>query len=169
MKTILIILTSLTLSLGASAQRKGFYHGTGTRVYVVPSFNYGLNYGLVYGYPYFGYPFYFNPYGYGYPYYGNSRGSYNLSLKIQSIKVGYRNKIQTTRNDKSISHAQRRQQIRTLKTEREQAIINAQRDYYNNRQKRMNYQNQGPNNNQQNQGGNNQNQGNGNNPSGTSF
>lgn len=147
MKAILIILTSLTISLGASAQRKGggFFHGYSPRV-VVPSINYGLGFGLGYGYPYFGYPFYFSPYGYGYPYYGNGRMSYNLSMEIQSIKVNYRNKIRGVRNDKSISHAQKRQEIRSLKGERDQAIADAQRNFYNNRRQRMNNQNPGINN-----------------------
>ena len=162
MKTILIILTSLTISLGASAQRKGggFFHGFSPRVVVVPSINYGLGY----GYPYFGYPFYFSPYKYGNPYYENGRMSYNLSMEIQSIKVNYRNKIREVRNDKSISHAKRRQEIRSLKGERDQAIADAQRNFYNNRRQRMNNQNPGINNNQ-NQGNN----GNGNTSSGNIF
>jgi hypothetical protein len=148
MKTILIILTSLTISLGASAQRKGgvYFHGYSPRVVVVPPINYGLGFGLVYGYPYFGYPFYFSPYGYGYPYYGNGRMPYNLSMEIQSIKVNYRNKIRGVRNDKSISHAQKRQEIRSLKGERGPAIADAQRNFYNNRRQRMNNQNPGTNN-----------------------
>jgi hypothetical protein len=144
MKTILIIIASLTISLGASAQRKGggFVHGYSPRVVVVPSINYGLGY----GYPYFGYPFYFSPYGYGYPYYGNGRASYGLSMEIQSIKVNYRNKIREIRNDKSLSHVQKRQEIRSLKGERDQAIADAQRNFYNNRRQRMNNQNPGTNN-----------------------
>ncbi len=169
MKTILIILASLTLSLGVSAQRKGggFYHGYSPRVVVVPSINYGLGYGQVYGYP-----FYFSPYGYGNPYYGNGRTSYNLSMEIQSIQVNYRNKIREARNDKSISHAQRRQEIRSLKGERDQAIADAQRNFYNNRRQRMNNQNPGMNNYQNPGTNNNQNQGNNGNSntsSGTNF
>ena len=67
------------------------------------------------GYPYYGYPYgYPNPYGY-------SRGTpYKLSLQIQSIKIDYKNQIRDTRHNKSLSHSQKRQEIRTLKTERDQ-------------------------------------------------
>lgn len=155
MKTVIIILSMSLLSLGVSAQRKGgFYHSYAPRVVVVPSVNYGIGLGFGYpffGYPFFGYPFYGYPFGYN-PYYGNARTPYNLSLEIQSIKISYTNKIRNARKDKSISHAQRRQEIRNLKAERDQAIIDAQRNYRTNR---MNYN--------QNRGNNNQNPGNNNN------
>ena len=54
---------------------------------------------------------------------------YKLSLEIQSIKADYKNKIREARKDKSLSHSQRRQEIRSLKTERDQDIINAQRNF----------------------------------------
>lgn len=136
MKTLLIMLVSVTLSLGVSAQRKGgYYHVYRPRVIVAPSVGFGLGY----GYPFFGYPYYGYPFGYPNPY-GYSRGTpYKLSLQIQSIKLDYKNQIRETRHNKSLSHSQKRQEIRTLKTERDQDIISAQRNF---RSGRMNNQNQ---------------------------
>ena len=152
MKALLVILVSLTLSLGVSAQRKGgFYHAYSPRVIVGPSVGFGLGFG--YGYPFFGYPFGY-PYGYPNPY-GYRGTPYNLSLQIQSIKNDYKNQIRDTRHNKSLSHSQRRQEIHTLKTERDQAILTAQQNFrYGNR----NNQNRGGNNNNQYQSPNNQNQ-----------
>jgi hypothetical protein len=156
MKTILIILVSITLGLGASAQRKGgYYHAYRPRVIVSPSVGFGFGY----GYPYYGYPYYGYPYAYPY---GYRTTPYKLSLEIQSIKLDYKNQIRDTRHNKSLSPSQRRQEIRTLKTERDQAIITAQQNFrYGNNQNRgrNNNQNQAPNN--QNPGASNQFQDNG--------
>ena len=143
MKTLLIILVSTTLALGASAQRKGVYHHIyRPRVIVAPSVGFGYGYPL-YGYPYYGYPFGY-PYGYPNPY-EYRRTPYKLSLQIQSIKIDYRNQIRDAKHNKNLSHAQRRQEIRTLKNERDQAIIKAQQDF---RYGNMNNQNRGRNNRQ---------------------
>ena len=141
MKTLLIILFSIVLSLGASAQRKGVYHHVyRPRVVVVPSVGFGFGYGYpLYGYPYYGYPYYGYPNPYEY-----RRMPYKLSLQIQSIKMDYRNQIKDARHNKSLSHSQKREEIRTLKNERDQAIIKAQQDFRNGN---MNNQNRGRNNN----------------------
>jgi hypothetical protein len=142
MKTLLIILVSVTLSLGVSAQHRVYYQSYHPRVYISP-FSYGLGFGYPYlGYPYLGYPYYGSPYG---PNYGN-RMPYKLSLQIQSIKIDYKNQIREARKDKSLSHSKRREEIRSLKSERDEAIIDAQRNYR--RPSRMNNQNPGTNNNQ---------------------
>ncbi|MEO8860921.1 MAG: hypothetical protein ABI358_05825 [Ginsengibacter sp.] len=145
MKTILVILVFTSLSLGVSAQRKGGFHHARSSVIIVPSFSYGFGY----GYPVFGNPMFGSPYGYPYgynPYYGARRMPYKLSLQIESIKVDYRNQIRNARNDKGLSHAQKRQEIRNLKAQRDQDIINAQRNYrpsgrMNNQNNGTNYQN----------------------------
>lgn len=123
MKTILIILMSITLSVGASAQRKGHYYAPRTHIYVVP-FSYGIGYGYPYlGPPYFGFPYY----GYGYPYPEYKRGMpYKLTKEIESIKSDYKYKIKAARKDKTLSRPQRRQQIRNLKSERDKEVINAE-------------------------------------------
>ena len=175
MKKVLVILVSITLSLGVSAQRKGgYFHSYAPRVIVAPSFGYGIGFGYpFFGYPFFGYPYYGNPYGYGNPY-ANRGTPYKLSLQIQSIKTDYKNQIRETRHNKSMSHSQRRQEIRSLKTERDQAILTAEQNfrYGNQNRSRNNNQYQGPNNqnpgtNNQNPGANNQFQNNGNTSSGS--
>lgn len=138
MKTLLITFSLALLALGASAQRKEERHeGEGHEVYrqrlvVVPSVGFGFGYGNPYfGNPYFGNPYFDYPYGYmsPYPYYHSRRMPYKLSLQIQSIKIDYKNKIRNARRDKSISHSQRRAEIRNLKAERDQAIIDAQSNF----------------------------------------
>lgn len=137
MKTILIILISSTLSIGASAQHRGGGHfgGGHTRIYVSPGYGYGLGFGF--GYPYYGYPFFGYPYGYGFFPYGNGRmSSYTLNRQIASIKTQYRYKIKAARKDKSMTSSQRKQQVLLLKSDREKAINNAEANF---RRQRMNY------------------------------
>ncbi len=135
MKTILIMLVSLSVSLGVSAQRKGgYYHGNRSRVIIVPSISYGMGY----GYPYMRYPYFGYPYGYMYPDYGARRMPYKLSLEIQTIKADYKNQIKETRRDKSLSHSAKRQQIRSLKADRDKQILDAERNF--NTRPRMNNQ-----------------------------
>lgn len=151
MKKILVIFSLITLSFGASAQRtaerhehEGSHHAYRSRVIIVPSLSYGFGYG--YGYPYPGYPYYGNPYlgypyGNPYPFYQNRRMPYKLNLQIQAIKEDYRNKIKDTRKDKSLSHAEKKKEIRSLRAERDQEIINAEKDF--SKPGRMNNQNPG--------------------------
>ena len=151
-------MVSIALGLGVSAQRKGGYYHVyrPTRIIVSPSIGFGWGY----GYPYFGYPHYGYPYGYSNPY-GYRGTPYKLSLEIQSIKLDYKNQIRDTRHNKSLSHSQRRQKIRTLKNERDQAILTAQQNFrYGNNQNRSR-------NNNHNNGTNNQFQDNGNTSSGS--
>lgn len=133
MKRVLVIMMALSLCASAFAQRKGggYYHVYRPRVVVVPSIGFGVGY----GYPFYGYPLYAYPYAfpyYGYPY-GYQRTPSKLALQIQSINLDYKNRIKTVRHDKSLSRSERRNEIRNLKTEKEQAIIQAQRDFLNRR------------------------------------
>ena len=134
------------LSTGVFAQRKGFY-APHVRVYVSP-FNYGIGFGYPYGY--FGYPMFGYPYGYGY----SRMSSYSLDRQITSIRIQYRYKIKAARKDKSVAKSQRKQDVLSLKSDREKAINNAEvnfrRQRMNYRQRmnnNYNYQNPGPNNN----------------------
>lgn len=119
------MLLFVTVTSEVSAQRKGYYpvyrHIYRPRIYVSP-----FTYGLGYGNPYFGYPYYGYPYGYNY---GHRRIPYKLELQVQSIRDDYQNRIRTARKDKSLSHSQRRQEIRNLKAERDQEIINAKLNF----------------------------------------
>ena len=165
MKKILIMMIALTLSAGVFAQKGGFRgHSVRVYTYVTPAFGYGFNY----GYPFFGYPYFGYPYGYGmYPYAYGPMTSYKLNAQINAVKSEYRYKIKAARKDKSVSSAQRKQNVLQLKSERENAIGNVQKNYYQRRMNRMtnpqgmnNPQNQQPEtNNTQNQPNNNNNSG----------
>ncbi len=168
MKKLIIILVSVTMSFTVSAQKiahgfggRGGYHYAPRSVYVVPSFSFG------YGFPYYSYPFYgYGFYGYGYPYFGYPpyyayrRMPSQLSLQIQDIRNDYQDKIRAARKDKTLSRSQRRQQIRTLKSDREKDILSAEMNFRQSRSRMNNGNYNQPNsnqNNKQNPGTNNQN------------
>lgn len=156
MKKIIIMMIALTLSAGTFAQkgvRPPHRSRVFTHVYVTPAFGYGFNY----GYPFFGYPYFGYPYGYGmYPYAYGPRSSYRLNTQINAVKSEYRYKIKAARKDKSISSAQRKQNVLKLKAERENAIADVQTNY---NKRRMNMYNQQGTNNTQNQPNDNNNSG----------
>ena len=125
MKKLFLILFSLGLTIGASAQK--YYHGgyhyySHPRVIVsggafVPFYPFGF------GYPYLGYPYGMPPYNYG------SRPT-RLDMQIEDIKRDYSYKIYSARQDKTLSHSERKETIRELKHERDDAIDNAKSSYY---------------------------------------
>src|SRR5579864_8145556 len=119
MKKLLIIVMSLSLALGASAQRGfhggGYYYG-GPRVIVGGGF-YAPYYGPFYS------PFYSPFYPYGYYGYG-SRPS-KLDMQIQDIKNDYKDRIWSLKQDKTLTHKEKRKQIRQLKQERDKDINDA--------------------------------------------
>lgn len=157
MKKLLIVMISIGLALGASAQkvivRGGGHYVPRPRVSVGLGLGYGFGYSPYYS-PYYS-PFY-SPYGYGYNNYGYRHPS-RLDLEIQDIKTDYADQIKSLRMDKSISGHERRQQIRELKTERDKAVIQAQRDYYYKRSAPRQQQNNNRNNNNGNNNSNNNN------------
>jgi len=120
MKKLFVMLLSIALVTGASAQHRG---AVVVRPHVVVSAPiypyYGYGYGLGFGYPY--YP----PYAYGY----NSRPS-KMEMEIQDIKNDYQDKINSARDATDLTGRQRRQRVRELKEERDQAIENLRRNYY---------------------------------------
>jgi len=120
MKKFLILILCVGVMSVASAQKFGFRGG-----YYAPHFSYG--YGFYpywgYGYPYYGYPYYAYPYGYG-------RMSYRLEIQEENIRYDYQQKIDTVRNDKTITGKIRRQRIRALREQRNQAINDQERNYY---------------------------------------
>lgn len=123
MKKILVVMLSLGLALGASAQHfvghvGGFYGGP--RVVV------GVGYAPFYS------PFYnpFYPFGYPYGYYGYGNRPSKLDMQIQDIKNDYNDKIWSVKHDKTLSGKERRHQVRLLKQERDRDIDNAKLNYY---------------------------------------
>lgn len=132
MKKIIAILLALAVVSGASAQRhvggvRGGYRGGGTRVIVSAGgfypfgayYGFGMPYGFGYGYPY-GYP-----YGGGYGY----RPS-KLDLQIEDIKHDYADKIASARADDGLTRKERRNEVKALKRERDNTILQAKKDYY---------------------------------------
>jgi len=129
MKKALVILLSLSLALGASAQGKVYRGGARyvrPRVTVItpiyPSYSYG------YGYRFS--PFY-SPYYDPFAFQRYEATPSKLDLHIEDIQNDYQYQISTVRHDKSLSGPERRQRIRDLKHQREDAIIQAKENYYN--------------------------------------
>lgn len=153
MKKILIVMIAvLAIASGSYAQKvRGFYRPH-TRVIIAPAI--GFTYGG-YGYPYFGYPYFGYPYNFGYSYNYGYAPSRRLDAQIAAIRADYAYKIKAARRDKSVPRAERKQNILALKSEREQAIVNAAQNFRNGRMNGY-HQNQGTNNqplnNGQNQG-----------------
>jgi hypothetical protein len=141
MKKLLIMVMAIGLVSGVSAQRHGGgggFHGGGyiARPVIVPSYGYGYGYGLGLGLGYgIGYPFYgFPPYGYNY---GNARPS-KLTQKIEDIKSDYQDRIYSARNDANLNGKARRQEVRQLKHERDDAINNLKSNYYKSPKQQIN-------------------------------
>ena len=145
-KLILIILSFTFVlkleaqpKLGGNAQRitsinrGGINNGGKSNVIVVapaPVYRYnpyvGLGYRNFYGYG-FGYRPYYDPF---YSYQRVEREPSELDLEIEDIKEEYSFKIDTVKDDKSLSKDERKQKVRDLKHEREDAIIEAKKQYY---------------------------------------
>jgi hypothetical protein len=125
MKKFFVIVLSIIIVSTASAQVKGggHYYRGGER-YFHPHARVIVGVGAGYYSPYY-YPFYsFPPYCYGY--WRPSR----LELKIQDIQADYKDRIYSVRHDKSMSKSERKALIHQLKSDRELAIHDAQRNYY---------------------------------------
>lgn len=131
MKKLFIMLLSFGLMAGVSAQRHG-YGGGGFR----GGYSYAPRVVISGGfyaplYPYYGY---YSPFGY--PYYQgyvNSGRPSKLTLKVEDIKNDYSDRIYSVRQDNSLTGRERRQKIRELKKERDQAINDLTSNYYKNR------------------------------------
>ncbi len=119
----MIILFSLGLTVAASAQHYGH------RVYVRPRVVVGVGAYAPFA-PYWGYGYY--PWGVPYGSYYSARSS-RLEMKVQDIKADYKDRIWSARHDKTLSRAQRKQEVHQLKHERDEAIIQARRNYYKTR------------------------------------
>lgn len=75
-----------------------------------------------YGYPYYGYPYYEAPLPIARP--------SKLDQEIADITHDYSEKIESVRMDHSLSRKERRHKIRELRSERDNEIYNAKRNYY---------------------------------------
>jgi hypothetical protein len=137
-KLMIIIIMVLVLGTTASAQKNfnriswTFWKRrlvVGAHIPVYHYFYYRPWYRpLYYHHPYFYYdPFFAGYYAPPYPdYYRPSK----LHMEIADIKHDYDEKIESARNDKSLTGKERRKQVRELKHERDHAIEDAERNYY---------------------------------------
>jgi hypothetical protein len=124
MKKVFVIVLSMVIVATASAQTKGgghYYRGGGR--YYHPHTRVIVGLGAGYYSPYY-YPFYYPPYDYGY------RMPSRLELKIEDIRADYRGRIYSARHDKSISKSERKATIHQLKSDRDLAVRDAERNYY---------------------------------------
>jgi hypothetical protein len=145
-KKLFIILFSLGLAVGASAQRGighgyvgGGFHGGyhphyAPRVYYAPSYYGGWGWGLGFGLGW-GMPGWYGPWGYpyGYPayYYGRGPIPEALQVQIDGIKSDYKAQIKDVKHDKALSHSDRKEKINSLEQQRDAAITQARHDFYN--------------------------------------
>ena len=119
MKKLFAILFSLGLVISAAAQHRyvgRHYYYYRPRTSVVLSGGYYPYYSSPFGYSYLGQPYYYRP----------SR----LTLEIEDIQSDYQDRIWSVRHDKSISKKERRIRIHDLKFQRDQAIRDAEMNYY---------------------------------------
>lgn len=123
MKKLLIIVISIGLAMGASAQR---FHGGGY-VHSGPRIIVGGGFYSPYYSPFYG-PFYspFYPYGY----YGYGYRPSKLDMQIQDIKNDYNDRIWSVKHDQTLTHKERRKQVHQLKQERDRDINDAKLNYY---------------------------------------
>jgi hypothetical protein len=127
MKKLMVIVVALGLAMGASAQRFGHGFGGGSHVYIAaPRVGIGFGYSPFGYYPY-GYP-YGSPYGYNNGY-RSSRPS-KLQVQLTDIKNDYSDRIWSAKHDTSLTRKERRKMVHQLKSERDQAINDAKRNYY---------------------------------------
>jgi hypothetical protein len=118
----LLVISVLSLAVACSASAQHFVRGGG--FYAGPRVFVGGGWGIyapLYYNPYWAYP----PYGYGY-----YRPMSKLDMQVTDIKYDYSEKIASVRQDKNLTHKQRRQKIRELKHERDKAVDDAKRNYY---------------------------------------
>ena len=130
MKKLMMILLAAGMVSVASAQHVhvGGGYGGGYRTTVVVGGGYGAGWGYGFypglafglGYPYWNYP-------YGYPY---GRVPSKLQMQVSDIKADYADRIASVKADNTLSRKEKRQQIRDLKHQRDDAVANAVRGYW---------------------------------------
>lgn len=124
MKKLFVILFSMGIVIAASAQSKHvggghYYRYYRPRTSVVLSGGYGY-------YPY--YPMY-----YDYGFWGAPTYRYvpsKLALEIEDIQSDYKDRIWSARHDDRLTKKERKRMVRELKTQRDMAIRDAERNYY---------------------------------------
>ena len=122
MNKILVVLFSVFLALSASAQKVVVRPLV---VHTVPR--------VAHYYPR---PYYYNPYYFGFNYAYNMPAYYHynhptkLDRQVQDIENEYSDRINLVKTDDGLSHHEKRQKIREIKHERDQAVSDAKKNYY---------------------------------------
>lgn len=130
MKRVLIISLAVMLAGSVSAQ-KVRVRDRDDRFYARPRVSVGIGLGA---YPLFNpyYPYYWYGPAYGYPYgYYRPYHESRLDIQIEQIRNDYQDRIWSVRHDNSLSRSERKQKVHSLKHERDDAILQARKDYYN--------------------------------------
>lgn len=101
----------------------GGFHGGGRTTIIYGGGFYSpfyspFGWGFGYGYPY------------PYPYYAAPYRPTKLDMQVMDIKNDYADRIASVKMDKDLSGRERRQEVRQLKRERDQAVYEAKRNYY---------------------------------------
>jgi hypothetical protein len=127
MKKLMMMLMAVGIVSVASAQHVHVgggigYGGGAVIVRSYPAYGYGFYPGFYWGmgYPYWSYP-------YGYPY---GHVPTKLEAQVSGIKADYADRIASVKADNTLSRKEKRQQIRDLKKERDEAVANAVRGYW---------------------------------------
>ncbi|MCW3105507.1 MAG: hypothetical protein JWQ09_13 [Segetibacter sp.] len=140
MKKLLVILFSLGITLGATAQPKigSGFRGSGVRGsghsggvhYVRPRVTVIAPYASMY--PYYGYGLGFGYLPFNDPFYRQrvEAPPSQLDLQIEDIKNDYDYQISSVKHDKTLSKDERKQKVRDLKHQKDQEIIDAKKSYY---------------------------------------
>lgn len=80
--------------------------------------------------------------GYPYPYYAAPYRPSKLDLQVMDIKNDYADRISSVKMDRDLSGRERRQEVRQLKRERDNAVYDAKRNYYKQAMERRQQQSQ---------------------------
>ncbi|MEO6315083.1 MAG: hypothetical protein ABIU63_07710 [Chitinophagaceae bacterium] len=132
MKKLMVIALAVGLALGADAQHFGSRGGGGRgghgHVFIAPPrVSLGFGYSSFYS-PFYS-PFGYSPY-YGYNGYGHASRPTKLDLQIEDIKNDYKDKIWSAQHDDNLNRKERRKTVHELRSERDQAVTDAKRNYY---------------------------------------
>ena len=124
MKTIAMVCLALVITSAASAQRYSKRYPPRVRTSVSIGIGSPSPFYSPYYSPYRTRPFYGTP--------GYIRQS-RLEMEIADIKADYNDRIWSVRHDRSLSKAERKREIRQLKTERDRAVRDAEYSYHRRR------------------------------------
>jgi hypothetical protein len=119
MKKIFVMLLSSAIVIAASAQKRvgtHYYRYYRPRTSIVVSGGYYPYYPMYYDYGFWGQSYYHRP--------------TKLTLEIEDIQSDYKDRIWSARHDDRLTKRERKQKIRELKSERDLAIRDAERNYH---------------------------------------